>query len=83
VQHKQLRTVVEALTRWFNYDVKVTDLPLLDREASFSVPLDSSRLAISQVESSANVKFAYEGDTKVFRDAKPADAKANPKAKKK
>jgi ferric-dicitrate binding protein FerR (iron transport regulator) len=83
VQHKQLRTVVEALTRWFNYDVKVTDLPLLDREASFSVPLDSSRLAISQVESSANVKFAYEGETKVFRDAKPADAKATAKAKKK
>ena len=69
VQHKQLRTVVEALTRWFNYDVKVPDLPLLDRDASFDVPLDSSRLAISQVEKSANVKFAYEGETKVFRDA--------------
>jgi len=70
VQHKQLRTVVEALTRWFNYDVKVPDLPLLDRDASFDVPLDSSRLAISQVEKSANVKFAYEGESKVFRDAK-------------
>jgi ferric-dicitrate binding protein FerR (iron transport regulator) len=69
VQHKQLRTVVEALTRWFNYDVKVPDLPLLDRDASFNVPLDSSRLAISQVETSANVKFAYEGESKVFRDA--------------
>ena len=79
VQRKQLRTVVSELTRWFKYDVKVTDLPLLDREASFAVPLDSSRLAISQVEQSANVKFAYEGETKVFRDAKPAA----PKAKKK
>jgi ferric-dicitrate binding protein FerR (iron transport regulator) len=69
VQHKQLRTVVAALTRWFNYDVKVPDLPLLDRDASFDVPLDSSRLAISQVEKSANVKFAYEGESKVFRDA--------------
>lgn len=67
--HGQLREVVAALTRWFNYDVKVIDLPLLDREASFAVPLDSSRLAISQVEKSANVKFAYEGETKVFRDA--------------
>lgn len=73
----QLRHVVEALTRWFNYDVKVVDLPLLDREASFEVPLDSSRLAISQVEKSANVKFAYEGETKVFRDA---SGKAAPKA---
>ena len=81
--HGQLRHVMEALTRWFNYDVKVVDLPLLDREASFSVPLDSSRLAISQVEKSANVKFAYEGETKVFRDAsgKPA-AKAAPAKKK-
>ena len=68
-QHKQLRAVVAALTRWFNYDVKVPDLPLLDRDASINVPLDSSRLAISQVEKSANVKFTYEGETKVFRDA--------------
>ena len=72
VQHKQLRDVVDALTRWFNYDVKVPDLPLLDREASIDVPLDSSMLAIKQVEQSANVKFSYEGQTKVFRDAGPA-----------
>jgi Fe2+-dicitrate sensor, membrane component len=69
VQHKQLRAVVAELTRWFNFDVKVPDLPLLDRDASIDVPLDSSRLAITQVEKSANVKFAYEGETKVFRDA--------------
>jgi len=80
--------VMEALTRWFNYDVKVIDRPLFDREASFSVPLDSSRLAISQVEKSANVKFAYEGETKVFRDAgakapaKGAPAKGAPAKKK-
>jgi ferric-dicitrate binding protein FerR (iron transport regulator) len=69
VQHKQLRTVVAALTRWFNFDVKVPDLPLLDRDASIDVPLDSSKLAITQVEKSANVKFTYEGESKVFRDA--------------
>jgi len=81
--HGNLRHVMEALTRWFNYDVKVIDRPLFDREASFSVPLDSSRLAISQVEKSANVKFAYEGETKVFRDASAkAPAKAAPAKKK-
>ena len=69
LQHKQLRQVVDALTRWFNSEVKVPDLPLLDRDASFDVPLDSSRLAIEQVEKSAKVKFGYEGDSKVFRDA--------------
>lgn len=84
VEHQQLRRVIAALTRWFNYDVKVPDLPLLDRDATFNVPLDSSRLAISQVEQSANVKFAYEGETKVFRDAGSKAEKAKPdKAKKK
>jgi len=80
--HGNLRHVMEALTRWFNYDVKVIDPPLFEREASFDVPLDSSRLAISQVEKSANVKFAYEGETKVFRDAS-GKASAKPAAKKK
>jgi len=84
VSHKQLRKAVEVLTRWFNSDVKVPDLTLLDRDASISAPLDSSRLAISQVEQSANVQFAYEGIAKVFRDApKKAAAPAKPAASKK
>src|SRR6185369_1400560 len=88
VKDKQMRQVIAALTRWFNYDVKITDMPLLERHASISVPLDSSRLAISQVEKSANVKFAYEGESKVFRDAgakapaKGAPAKGAPAKKK-
>jgi ferric-dicitrate binding protein FerR (iron transport regulator) len=74
VRNKQLRYVVNAMTRWFNYDIKVPDTPLLDRMASIDVPLDSSKLAITQVEESAKVKFGYEGDSKVFRDAPPAPA---------
>src|SRR5581483_3178775 len=58
VQKGNLRHVVDGLTRWFNFDVKVPDLDLLTRDAKFSVPLGSSRLAISQVEESAHVKFA-------------------------
>jgi ferric-dicitrate binding protein FerR (iron transport regulator) len=82
MQHRQLRYIVDALTRWFNWDVKVPDLPLLDRDASIDVPLDSGRLAVSQVEQSATVRFAYEGETKVFRDAKgAAPAAAKPGAK--
>jgi hypothetical protein len=49
----------------------VPDAALLDRKASFSVSLDSSRQAIAQVEKSANVKFGYEGEAKLFRDAAP------------
>jgi ferric-dicitrate binding protein FerR (iron transport regulator) len=71
VAHRQLRDVIGQLTRWFNLDIKVPELKLLDREVSLNVSLDSSRAAISQVEKSGNVKFAYEGETKVFRDATP------------
>jgi len=78
VKNKKLKEMAAALTRWFAYDVKVIDQPLFERRASIDVPLDSSRLAISQVETAANVKFAYEGETKVFRDAAKANAtKAN------
>lgn len=70
-----LRNVVAGLTRWFSFDVKVVDLPLLERQASIDVPLDSSGLAIKQVEKSANVKFSYEGETKLFKDATPGAKK--------
>jgi ferric-dicitrate binding protein FerR (iron transport regulator) len=80
IPNSKLREVVAGLSRWFNMDVKVVDLPLLDRPASLDVPLDSSLLAIKQVEKSASVKFVYEGETKVFRDATPA-AKTAPAAK--
>lgn len=73
IPSQPLRSVMEQLVRWFNYDIKIVDASLLDRTAAFSVPLDSSRAAIAQIEKSANVKFAYEGENKVFRDAgKPA-----------
>jgi ferric-dicitrate binding protein FerR (iron transport regulator) len=78
-QHRQMRDVIAQLSRWFNLDVKVPDLPLLDREASFAVSLDSSRAAITQVEKSGNVKFGFEGETRVFRDA-AGKASAAPKA---
>lgn len=83
-QHRQMRDVIEQLSRWFNLDVKVPDLPLLDREASFAVSLDSSRAAITQVEQSGNVKFGFEGETRVFRDATgkgAAPSKTAPAAK--
>jgi hypothetical protein len=57
------------LTRWFNYNAKVVDLPLLERQASFDAPLDSSSLVIRQVEQSANLKFVSEGQATIFKDA--------------
>jgi hypothetical protein len=56
------------LTRWFNYNAKVPDLSLLDRQASFDAPLDSSALVIKQVEQSASVQYVSEGESKIFKD---------------
>jgi ferric-dicitrate binding protein FerR (iron transport regulator) len=75
IHNKQLRDVVDAMTRWFNSDVKVPDAYLLDRTASIDAPLDSNQMAIRQVEQSAHVKFGYEGQASVFRDAEPAKPK--------
>jgi transmembrane sensor len=69
VTHKPLRYALAQLVRWFNLDIKVPDLTLLDRDASLNVSLDSSLVAITQIEKSANVKFGYEGENKLFRDA--------------
>ena len=81
--NRHLREAVATMTRWFNMDIKVPDLPLLDRDAQFVVPLDSSRAAIAQIEKSANVKFGYEGETKAFRDAAGKGAADKPAAGKK
>ncbi len=81
VNHKPLRYALAQLLKWFNLDIKVPDLTLLDRDASLNVSLDSSLVAISQIEKSANVKFGYESTNKLFRDAGPAKPDAAPKKK--
>ena len=83
IQQKPLRHVVASLNRWFNFDVKVPDEPLLDRPASINVSLDSNMVAIHQIEQSANVKFGYEGQNKVLRDAPKGAAKSAAKPAKK
>ena len=75
VHQKPLRHVILVLGRFFNSDVKVPDVPLLDRPTSIDAPLDSAMLAIKQIEQSANVKFGYEGQNKVLRDASKSASK--------
>ncbi len=72
--NRQVRDAVAMFKRWYGMDIKVPDLPLLDRPVSVDANLDSSRAAIAQVESSANLKFGWEGQTMVFRDAKATKA---------
>jgi len=69
IANRTLRDALPQLRRWYGIDIKVLDLPLLDRPVSLQASLDSPKEAISGVEKSANVKFGYEDKTMVFRDA--------------
>ena len=69
IANRQLREVLPQLKRWYGVDIKVLDLPLLDRPVSFQASLDSPKEAITGVEKSANVKFDYSDKTMIFRDA--------------
>jgi len=68
ISGRQLRVVLPELKRWYGLDIKVPDLPLLDRSVTIHAPLDSPQAAITEVEKSAGLKFGYEGKTMVFRD---------------
>lgn len=67
IRNKQLRDVVQEVNRFYGIDIKVPEMAALDRVASVDAPLDSMRVAIAQIENSANVAFGYEAQTMVFR----------------
>ena len=71
IANRQLRDVLPQLKRWYGLDIKVIDLPLLDRPVSIKATADSPREAITAVEKSADLKFGYMDKTMVFRDARP------------
>jgi len=74
---RQLRDVVLELNRWYGTEIKVPELKALDRPATVDAPLDSMRVAIGQVEKSADVEFAYQGAAMIFRLKKAgADTKS-------
>jgi ferric-dicitrate binding protein FerR (iron transport regulator) len=75
VTDRPLGRALVALRRWYKLDVNVADPSLLTRTASITAPLDSSRAAISAVESSAKVKFDYQGTQMIFKDASAPAAK--------
>ena len=66
---RPLREVVPLMNRWYRLDLNVAEERLLDRKATIRALLTSSRQAIEALEASANVKFGYQGENKVLRDA--------------
>jgi ferric-dicitrate binding protein FerR (iron transport regulator) len=69
---RQLRDVVAEMNRWYGVEIGVPEIKALDRPASVDAPLDSLRVAIAQVEKSADMTFGYEGQAMVFRMKKAA-----------
>ena len=66
---RELRDVVAEMNRWFGTAIAVPENKALSRTATVDAPLDSMRVAIAQVEKSADVTFGYEGQSQamVFR----------------
>ena len=58
---RQLRDVVQEINRWYGVEIRVPELKALDRPASVDAPLDSLRVAIAQVEKSADVSSGTRG----------------------
>lgn len=72
---RQLREAVPEINRWYAVDIKVPEVKLLDRRATVDASLDSLRVVINQVATSADVEFGYEGNVMVFRAKKEGVAK--------
>lgn len=81
VMNQPLHVAVDIMHRWYNNDVKITDLKLEDRPTTFDAPIDSVAVAIPQIEQSAHVKYATEDGTRVFLDASAAPEKGAKGAK--
>ena len=66
---RSLGEVVTEMNRWLGTDIAVPENKTRERNASVDAPMDSMRVAIAQVEKSADVTFGYEGanNTMVFR----------------
>jgi len=65
---RSLRDALPEMRRWYGLDLKVVDLPLLDRKVTVRAPLDSPMEGIKALEASGQLKFGYEGKTMVLND---------------
>ena len=78
---KTLAQILPLLKRWYVLDVRVPDASLMDRKVFLSAAADSKREALSSVEKSAGVKFAYVGENMTFQDTTPSRGTKGTKTK--
>jgi transmembrane sensor len=74
VTNQPLRDVLPQFARWYGTRLDVRDPALLERRATVSASLGSSREAIAAIERSANVRMEWEGRQMMLRDAGAAPA---------
>jgi ferric-dicitrate binding protein FerR (iron transport regulator) len=65
---RPLRDVLPQLLRWYNQDVSVRDLKLLDKTATVRTSLDSSTAAINEVAKSSGLSVTREAGRLVLVD---------------
>ena len=69
IANRTLKQAVDQIREWYGTKIVVLDTTLLSRPVTMQASLTSATEAIAAVEKSANVKFGYEGQGMVFRDA--------------
>jgi ferric-dicitrate binding protein FerR (iron transport regulator) len=78
---RPLRAALEVLRRWYGMTVFPKDTALMSRPVSLTAGLESSKDAIAALEKGGNLKYTFEGQQPVLKDASAAPA-AKPKGKK-
>jgi ferric-dicitrate binding protein FerR (iron transport regulator) len=75
--NRPLREILPQLQRWYNQDVSVRDLKLLDKTATVRTSLDSSRVALDAVAKTSGLTLTTDAGRMVLIDptAKPASGK--------
>jgi ferric-dicitrate binding protein FerR (iron transport regulator) len=71
VNERPLREALAAIRLAYGVEIAVADSSLLDRRVSARGPITSSSEAIAALEQSGNLKFGYEGEQMMLRDAAP------------
>lgn len=71
-----LRDALPLFDKYYALKFDVKDAKLLDRSVTIEAELDSKQKAITALEKSAYVKFAYDGTTPTLRDDPAAAARA-------
>ncbi len=69
IANRTLKEAVDQLRAWYGTKIVVLDSTLLSRPVTMQASLTSATDAIAAIEKSADVKFGYEGQGMVFRDA--------------